>query len=107
MEKPIYLDYNATTPLDSRVLDAMMPYLCEDFGNPSSSSHAYGWEAKAAVDQARQQVASALNAQTKEILWTSGATESNNLVFYGCFTLYSIQEHPLILSPQTLNTKPF
>jgi cysteine desulfurase len=79
----IYLDYHATTPLDPRVLDAMLPYLREEFGNPSSKTHPYGWAAQEAVEKARGQVAALLGAKPKEIVFTSGATESNNLALLG------------------------
>ncbi|WP_417460815.1 cysteine desulfurase family protein [Kordiimonas sp.] len=81
--RPIYLDYQATTPLDPRVLDAMMPFFTEKFGNPHSSTHAYGWETEAALDIARQQVASVIAADEGEVIFTSGATEANNLVLKG------------------------
>ena len=80
---PIYLDNNATTPLDERVLEAMLPYLKEDFGNPSSATHAFGWTAGAAVDLAREEVAAVVGAMPEEILFTSGATESDNLALSG------------------------
>ncbi len=80
---PVYLDCHATTPVDPRVLDAMLPYFKEHFGNAASSSHAYGWKAGDAVDRAREQVAKALGADPREILFTSGATESNNLAIKG------------------------
>ncbi len=83
MARPIYLDYSATTPVDQRVVDCMLPYLREDFGNPASRSHAYGWTAEAAVEQARANVASLVNCDPKEIVWTSGATESINLALKG------------------------
>ena len=84
MQLPVYLDYHATTPIDPRVLDAMLPYLKEDFGNSHSSTHAYGWRAEQAVEKARGQVAKAIGASTPgEIVFTSGATESNNLAIVG------------------------
>src|SRR5690606_8351584 len=80
---PVYLDYSATTPVDPRVVDVMVPYLYERFGNPASNSHAYGWDAEEAVEQARADVAALVNAEPREIIWTSGATESNNLAIKG------------------------
>ncbi len=85
---PIYMDYSATTPCDPRVVDAMIPWLREHFGNPSSRSHAWGWEAEAAVEKARAQVASLIGADPREIVWTSGATESNNLALKGAAHFY-------------------
>ncbi|MDE2080052.1 MAG: IscS subfamily cysteine desulfurase [Burkholderiales bacterium] len=86
---PIYMDYGATTPCDPRVVDAMIPWLREHFGNPASRSHAWGWEAEAAVEKAREQVAALINADPREIVWTSGATESNNLAIKGAAHFYS------------------
>jgi len=83
MQKPVYLDNAATTPVDPRVAAKMIPYLTEKFGNPASRSHAYGWEAETAVEEARAQVAALLNADPKEIVWTSGATEGDNLALKG------------------------
>ncbi len=86
---PIYLDYSATTPVDPRVAAKMIPWLTEHFGNPASRSHADGWDAEAAVEEAREQVAKLVNADPKEIVWTSGATESNNLAIKGAAHFYS------------------
>ena len=86
---PIYMDYGATTPVDPRVVDAMIPWLREHFGNPSSRSHAWGWEAEEAVERARGQVAALIGADPREIVWTSGATESNNLALKGAAHFYS------------------
>jgi cysteine desulfurase len=87
---PIYLDYSATTPIDQRVADKMLQYLTIDgeFGNPASRSHAFGWSAEAAVDEARQNVADLLNCDPREIVWTSGATESDNLAIKGAAHFY-------------------
>jgi cysteine desulfurase len=83
MQLPIYLDYSATTPVDPRVVDAMVPWLRNHFGNPASRSHAFGWEAEKAVENARAQVASLVNCDPRELIWTSGATESINLAIKG------------------------
>ncbi|MBI2960920.1 MAG: IscS subfamily cysteine desulfurase, partial [Betaproteobacteria bacterium] len=88
MKLPIYLDYSATTPVDPRVAAKMIPYLTEKFGNPASRSHAYGWEAERAVEEARAHVAALFNADAKEIIWTSGATEGDNLAIKGAAYFY-------------------
>lgn len=96
LKRPIYLDYSATTPVDPRVAEKMIPYLCERFGNPASRSHAYGWEAEKAVDEARAEVAAYINADPKEIVWTSGATESDNLAVKGAAHFYKDKGKHLI-----------
>ncbi|KQW43706.1 MULTISPECIES: IscS subfamily cysteine desulfurase [unclassified Roseateles] len=93
---PIYLDYGATTPCDPRVVDAMIPWLREHFGNPASRSHAWGWEAEEAVEKARVQVAELIGADPREIVWTSGATESNNLALKGAAQFYKTRGKHLI-----------
>ena len=85
---PIYMDYSATTPVDPRVVDKMIPYLREQFGNPASRSHSYGWAAEHAVEEARENVAKLVNADPREIIWTSGATESDNLAIKGAAHFY-------------------
>jgi cysteine desulfurase len=100
MNKPIYLDYNATTPCDPEVFQAMEPFFVEQFGNASSSSHSYGWEASHAVKKARQQVADLLGCDPKEIIWTSGATESNNMAILGLVRQFANQQ-PHIITENT------
>ncbi len=105
---PIYMDYGATTPVDQRVVDAMIPWLREHFGNPASRSHAWGWEAEEAVEKARAQVADLIGADPREIVWTSGATESDNLAIKGAAHFYKTRgkhlitvktEHKAVLDP--------
>ena len=105
---PIYLDYSATTPVDQRVAEKMIPYLTEQYGNPASRSHPYGWTAEKAVENAREEVAKLVNADPREIVWTSGATESNNLAIKGAANFYSDKgkhiitlatEHKAVIDP--------
>jgi cysteine desulfurase len=93
---PIYMDYSSTNPCDERVVDAMIPWLRQHFGNPASRSHAWGWEAEAAVEKAREQVAELINADPREIVWTSGATESNNLALKGAAGFYKTKGKHII-----------
>ncbi|MCH9799010.1 MAG: IscS subfamily cysteine desulfurase [Betaproteobacteria bacterium] len=105
---PIYLDYSATTPVDPRVAEKMIPYLTEQYGNPASRSHPYGWTAEKAVENAREEVAKLVNADPREVVWTSGATESNNLAIKGAANFYSgkgkhiitvATEHKAVIDP--------
>ena len=103
MKLPIYLDYSATTPADPRVIDKMVPYLGVKFGNPASHSHSYGWEAEEAVNDARAQVAALVGADPREIVWTSGATEADNLAIRGL--PISTKKKVVISSLLRLNTR--
>jgi len=96
MQLPIYLDYSATTPVDPRVVDKMVPWLGQRFGNPASRSHAYGWDAEKAVEDAREEVAALVNCDSRELAWTSGATESINLALKGAAHFYSSRGRHLI-----------
>jgi cysteine desulfurase len=96
LKAPIYLDYSATTPVDPRVADKMIPWLVERFGNPASRSHAYGWDAEEAVENARAEVAKLVNCDPKEIVWTSGATESDNLALKGAAHFYKTKGKHLV-----------
>lgn len=100
LKMPVYMDHNATTPVDPRVAEAMKPYLGEMFGNASSSSHAYGWQAASAVKKAREQVASLIGCRALDVIWTSGATESNNMAILGLVRTHC-RENPHIITQAT------
>lgn len=99
--RPAYLDFQATTPVDPRVLDAMMPYYTGRYGNPHSRTHSFGWESEAAIEKAREQVANLLGASAKEIVFTSGATESNNIAIKGVAKFYQVEGKKHIITLQT------
>ncbi len=99
--QPIYLDYSSTTPIDPRVAEKMIPYITEHYGNPASRSHSFGWTAEKAVEEAREEVAKLVNADSREIVWTSGATESNNLAIKGASHFYSAKgKHILTIATE-------
>ena len=98
MKLPIYLDYHATTPVDRRVLDAMLPFFLDVFGNPASTTHAWGWQAQEAVEEARRKIAGLIGATAREIIFTSGATESNNLAIRGCAEIKDTGRNEIVAS---------
>ena len=99
MKRPIYLDNHSTSPCDPRVVDAMVPYLTQHFGNAASRNHSFGWTAEEAVDVAREQIAALIGATPKEIIFTSGATEGNNMALKGAMEFYASKGKHLITSP--------
>ena len=104
MKTPIYLDYSATTPCDPRVVERMLPFFTDTFGNSASRSHAFGWTAEAAIDEARKHVAKLIGAHPKEIIWTSGSTEANNLAIKGAAEMYAKKGKHIITTG--IDTRP-